>query len=58
MIKWAVVTSVVPFKVIFDGETSESPGVYNKIKGYMPKVNDRVCFLMFKNQYICLGVFE
>lgn len=36
--------------MIFDGETTESPG-YIKIKGYMPKVNDR-CVLMFKTQYL------
>lgn len=58
MIKWAVVTSVSPFRVKFDGETLESPRDYKKPKGYTPSVNDRVCFFVLNNQYVCIGAYE
>ncbi len=58
MIKWAVVTSVSPFNVKFDGETTASPKAYKKPKGYTPTLNDRVCFLVVNKQYVCLGGYE
>lgn len=58
MIKWAIVTSVSPFRVQFDGEERESPRAYRKPKNYTPDINDRVCFLFLNNQYICLGSFN
>lgn len=57
MIKWATVTKASPFKVKFDGETEESPRVYKKAKAYTPAVNDRVCFFVSGNQFICLGAY-
>lgn len=57
MIKWAIVTSLSPFKVRFDGETEESPREYKRPKTYTPVLEDRVCFLLVNNQYICLGAY-
>lgn len=57
MIKWATVTNIAPFKVRFDGETIESPRAYKKPKGYTPTLNDRVCFYISNNQYVCLGAY-
>ena len=57
MIKWAEVTSVLPFKVKFFGEELESPRVYKMQSSYTPIKGDVVAFVIIAGQYLCLGKF-
>lgn len=53
--KYATVTSVLPFKVKFDIDTVESQNTgYKKLASYNPEINDRVVFL----DTLCLGKVE
>ena len=55
-LKCGTVTNASPFQVRFDGE--DSSNTYKKPKSYTPILNDRVCFLVQGNNYICLGGYE
>lgn len=55
-VKVSTVTSVSPFKVKFDGESTEAQ--YLKPKNYTPTLNDRVYFLVVDGFYICLGAYN
>lgn len=55
-VKSGTVTSVSPFAVQFDGESTTA--TYLKPKNYTPVINDRVYFLVVAGKYVCLGAYE
>lgn len=55
-VKVGTVTATNPFKVVFDGESTDIQ--YLKPKNYTPVVGDRVYFLVVDGFYICLGAYN
>lgn len=49
------VTSVSPFYIQFDGESTPSARQYKKLSSYAPSINDRVVLIQDKNIYVCIG---
>ena len=55
-VKVGTVTVAIPFRVVFDGESTDAQ--YLKPKNYTPVLNDRVYFLVVDGFYICLGAYN
>ena len=46
---------VSPLRIKFDGETSASDNLYNRLASYSPKLNDRVVVDVDNGKYLILG---
>ena len=56
MIQYATVTSVAPFKVKFDIDSTESANTsYKRLASYTPTIGDRVAFFDDGKTKICMG---
>ena len=55
MKKYATVTQVSPLRIKFDGETTASDNLYNRLVSYSPQVGDRVVVDVENGKYLILG---
>ena len=53
--KYATVTQVAPLRIKFDGETTASDNLYNRLASYSPKLNDRIVVDVDNGKYLILG---